>query len=599
LSASRGAMATTPQQSCSLRQLREGGVCNMAAVAVAPLLLLGLTASGGSEQQSFLAPLSLKRAGEANVHNRASQHTPSTSLNSMETQHRAPDDAGGSGVMGALCSCAAPAVLLVAATATATRRLRLVSQSRRSHRRIMLMAKDDANEQVGEEQAAAAAEPGAASSASSASVAPAEAGATSSDALSEPSAPSASSSTPCVAAEEVVEAAVASAPEALVEELEGKMQRLAREEKYSEAAAVRDELSDKTLDDDLQVLNANTELYDAFSKRSLDRMKAIWLPASYVQCIHPYEKRSMGYTKVCESWKRLFTAAATPRSSISAEDINVTVRGATATVVCLEQVISKSLKQPLRSMLATNVFRKADGKWLLVHRHVSSVNQEDGMGHRMLTGEPMEMDSEQDALMRAIQLCGKHAGIIMQKGKSSRGFGMMEEEDDDDTDFDDDEGYPSEVLDADLDDLSDTDESLGTDEDSDMDLDGDLYVEDEGDPMEAARDTVRALRRLSKEGKLDPKARIQLLGEMLRSPGDSMPERAHELLLSEIEEDERKAAWEDFASLISMEALRLDPPVELATGAVEAGNATAGHRNAEHARGSGKRKIKRASAERN
>merc|ERR1711879_882376 len=101
-------------------------------------------------------------------------------------------------------------------------------------------------------------------------------------------------------------------------------------------------------------------------------MKALWLEASFVQCIHPYEKRSLGYTDVCDSWQRLFSMGAARKSTITAEDVRVNVRGATAIVVCLEQVISKALKRPLRSMTATNIFRKVGQKWLLVHRHVSS-----------------------------------------------------------------------------------------------------------------------------------------------------------------------------------------------------------------------------------
>jgi len=45
---------------------------------------------------------------------------------------------------------------------------------------------------------------------------------------------------------------------------------------------------------------------------------------------------------------------------------------------------------------------------------------------------------------------------------------------------------------------------------------------------------------------------------MLRNPGKSTPERAHELLLEGVSEKEKKAAWDDFAALMVVEAKRLE-----------------------------------------
>merc|ERR1712129_84137 len=100
------------------------------------------------------------------------------------------------------------------------------------------------------------------------------------------------------------------------------------------------------------------------------------------------------------------------------------------------------------------------------------------------------------------------------------------------------------------------DEEDDSEEDSE-DSESEYYVEDESEG-EGARDTVRALRRLSKQGILTGEAKIQLLSEMLKNPGESMPERAHALLLSDVPEDEKKAAWEEFAALVGLEVRRLD-----------------------------------------
>uniref|UniRef100_A0A7S4Q9N9 UVR domain-containing protein n=1 Tax=Alexandrium monilatum TaxID=311494 RepID=A0A7S4Q9N9_9DINO len=335
-------------------------------------------------------------------------------------------------------------------------------------------------------------------------------------------------------------------PNELVEELESQMHKLARAGKYEDAAVVRDKLSNAQVDDEARVLLANTELYTAFSDRNIERMRALWLPASYVQCIHPYEKRAAGYSDVCASWQRLFEAAKSAPSVVSAEDVRVLVRGATATIVCTERVTSKALKTTLHSMIATNIFRKVDGKWHLVHRHVSAAG-DSAWGAPLLDDQMTAPDISEDSVMAWMsQAAGRFpvTKIIIQDASGKR-FNMGEDED-----------FHPRVIDAmEIGDEDTDDSGMESDEDSDMD---DMLVDEEENGMEIARDTVRALRRLSKQGLLTARAKIQLMSEMLRNPGESMPERAHELLLVDVPEDEKDAAWEDFAALVAMEARRLD-----------------------------------------
>mmetsp|Transcript_15371 Transcript_15371/g.31222 ORF Transcript_15371/g.31222 Transcript_15371/m.31222 type:complete len:494 (+) Transcript_15371:93-1574(+) len=350
-------------------------------------------------------------------------------------------------------------------------------------------------------------------------------------------------------------------PDELVEELESKMHKFARAGNFEAAAAVRDELSNSQVDDEAHVLLANAELYAAFSGRDLERMKALWLPASYVQCIHPYTKRTTGHTDVCKSWGMLFDVAKSRGSCISAEDVRVNVRGATATVTCTEQVKSKAQKFPLRSMLATNIFRKVDGRWYLVHRHVSAAGDA-ALGAPLLEDQPTAMDSPEASLAWHLQRMAQaaqrfpSAKIIIQDASSDNTFS-----DEEDEEFSPHHFEAAGMVEEDM----DSDSGMESEDDSDLE---NMLVEEENE-MESARDTVRALRRLSKEKLLTPKARIQLMSEMLQNPGESMPERAHELLLVEVPEDEKDAAWEDFAALVTMEANRIDAKKAKPTEAVE------------------------------
>lgn len=344
-----------------------------------------------------------------------------------------------------------------------------------------------------------------------------------------------------------------------VAKLEGRMHELAKAEDYRAAAAVRDELGVLTaaqLDDEANVLRANTELYEAFSARDFERMKALWLQAPYVQCIHPDEKRSLGHRDVCASWRRRFEAPAARQHLVTAEDMHVNVRGATATVVCTEHVVLKARKKPVRSMLATNIFRKVGVRWLLVHRHVSSCSPtgDGAFGFGGAAGE--DEDPISNAAWKLSQLARAASSIpgtriiIQQADPRQQNFR--------DGDEDEEHGVP-EAIRAELNGMHDEgsleDEGSDGPEDDDEDSEEEDFAdEDEEDEMEAARATVRALRQLSHEGRITQQAKILLLLDIVRSPGDSMLERAYSLLLTNIPEEDEKAAWEDFAEIVAVEA---------------------------------------------
>ena len=91
------------------------------------------------------------------------------------------------------------------------------------------------------------------------------------------------------------------------------------------------------------MLQCNTEFYAAFTARDVERMKACWLQSSAVQCIHPYDKKEgvlQGFKDVSESFQRIFAESKT-KSRIVPEDIQVSLRGATAVVTCQEKVVNK------------------------------------------------------------------------------------------------------------------------------------------------------------------------------------------------------------------------------------------------------------------
>eukprot|EP00930_Biecheleria_cincta_P082347 TRINITY_DN720_c0_g1_i1.p1 TRINITY_DN720_c0_g1~~TRINITY_DN720_c0_g1_i1.p1 ORF type:complete len:526 (-),score=118.22 TRINITY_DN720_c0_g1_i1:149-1726(-) len=333
----------------------------------------------------------------------------------------------------------------------------------------------------------------------------------------------------------------------MLEELDMKMHLLAQAGDFKSAAKIRDKLGSAQLDDEGSVLQANAEFYAAYTKKDLKRMKALWLPASYVQCIMPYDKRSHGYTEVCKSFQRLFEPNQKKRSSITPEDIKVNILGATAIVSCTEQVVLQ--KRPIKVTLATNIFRKVENKWLLLHRHCSHIGEnmsplggDDSEGMELALGEntmaAVRMQQFQQ-LMRAAKNIGGSQIIIKPANMSEY------DDDDDDDDEDDDDVGPFGITGI-VDGAHDEHEEDGSDEE--------LFVEEqEQAAMERSRRaTLRALRKLRADNRISERAHVYLIQDMLRHPGESIPERAHELLLDG-EDSDCPAAWDEFTALMIAE----------------------------------------------
>lgn len=264
----------------------------------------------------------------------------------------------------------------------------------------------------------------------------------------------------------------------------------------------------------------------------------------------------------------MFDAASSSRNRITAEDVRIHVSGATATVVCTEQVTSKSTKQPpYRSMIATNIFRKVKSRWLMVHRHVSPVIQATQLlGENVVVDDSMRKFTEMARLLQMNLSEVQHnlamfaklinrdtekryddsndeflEQVIGSMHPSVSGeftsLSALHDEDDGDDDEDDDE-------DSDLDDLENDQEMLMREQVA----------------KEATRDTWRAVRQLRDQGRLSGEEAIKLLSDIIRTPGQSMPEKAHDLLLTGVSEEEEETAWDDFAQLVVMEAksMRVD-----------------------------------------
>lgn len=369
--------------------------------------------------------------------------------------------------------------------------------------------------------------------------------------------------------------------EKLVERLESSLDAAIKEERYSEASTIRDELSRMHMDDTSAVLKTNSDFYKAFSTKDIGLMGRVWHNSPHVQCIHPGAKPLLGYEDVVSMWRNMFQAKdkVFKHTGIVPANVRVQVRGTSAFVTCSEEVRAPGVE---RRMLATNVFRKYGDEWLLVHHHASQA------ATRPASIEDLLQGASGDARARVIRIDGTS---LSQGGQDSTDIvdeivralqGALED------DKGDDQGKSSfelgsgdvmgEMLYLEEEELSD---DMGMGMGGGGRGDGrqlELELREEGgdeqtvlherELMEGVTErTVEALRRLAREGKISRECKRGLLTDVIEhhQEGESASEVeiAYELLVMRFvrpdgEDPEREQELlEDFADQCKVLAKKL------------------------------------------
>lgn len=120
------------------------------------------------------------------------------------------------------------------------------------------------------------------------------------------------------------------------------------------------------------VLAANEAFYRAFESLELARMEQVWLRDQRIACVHPGWRRLTGWGPVMTSWERIFQSAFEMQFEV--RDAVVTVRGDLAVVLVEEVLTQRGYDGASRSqVIATNVFERADGAWLMTLHHGSPI----------------------------------------------------------------------------------------------------------------------------------------------------------------------------------------------------------------------------------
>ena len=124
------------------------------------------------------------------------------------------------------------------------------------------------------------------------------------------------------------------------------------------------------MDEDTEpVFEANRNFYAALGRRSFAQMEACWSHADDVACTHPGWHRLDGWDEVARSWQAIFTNSRAWR--VRSESERVLRSGDLAVVFCIENLEAVGAQGDPARMQATNVFRREDGVWKMVHHHAS------------------------------------------------------------------------------------------------------------------------------------------------------------------------------------------------------------------------------------
>lgn len=125
-------------------------------------------------------------------------------------------------------------------------------------------------------------------------------------------------------------------------------------------------------DDKADVLAANTQVEQAFSKLDVKAIEASWAQDGSVSVIHPSSKAPiLGWEAVQKTYAD--HPVRYKDFSVAMNNPQVTTNGNVAWVIGIEKVYAHRANGDVLdiSALTTNIFEKRGDKWLLVHHHAS------------------------------------------------------------------------------------------------------------------------------------------------------------------------------------------------------------------------------------
>lgn len=120
------------------------------------------------------------------------------------------------------------------------------------------------------------------------------------------------------------------------------------------------------------LIEANTRFYRAFELFDIEEMNELWDKELAVTCIHPGWPLIQGRKEILQSWTNIFNNTMVMQFTITESSIKI--EGEWGWIVCTESLRSVvNGKVNEGRVEATNIFRRVENQWYLVHHHGSPI----------------------------------------------------------------------------------------------------------------------------------------------------------------------------------------------------------------------------------
>jgi len=114
---------------------------------------------------------------------------------------------------------------------------------------------------------------------------------------------------------------------------------------------------------------AEAAFYEAFVKRDLEGMMAVWADDDEVYCVHPRGPRVTGVAQVRESWRQVFAGTQDLRFHVREQHL---LQAMMVSVHSIYEQISVGEDERTRAcMVATNIYMRTERGWRMMAHHAS------------------------------------------------------------------------------------------------------------------------------------------------------------------------------------------------------------------------------------
>ena len=115
--------------------------------------------------------------------------------------------------------------------------------------------------------------------------------------------------------------------------------------------------------------DAEAAFYEAFMKRDLEAMMAVWSDDDEVYCVHPRGPRITGVAQVRESWRQIFSSSQEVRFQVREQHLLQAMMVSIHSVY--EHITAAGEPRARGCVLATNIYMRTERGWRMMVHHAS------------------------------------------------------------------------------------------------------------------------------------------------------------------------------------------------------------------------------------